>query len=67
MDFLLSQEAQSLIATHGWIYPVDNNIPEAWLKAKNYLPPPPWISYSPEEIMDSKKIWIQEWVNGLIT
>ncbi len=65
MAFLLSREAQQIIATHGWIYP-KGEMPEAWRKTKNYQPPPSWISYSSQEVADFKKAWIQEWLEGLM-
>ncbi|OJW51165.1 MAG: hypothetical protein BGO67_12635 [Alphaproteobacteria bacterium 41-28] len=65
LDFLLSKEAQHLIATHAWIYP-KGDIPEAWIKAENYFPQPFWISYTSQEVKDSQRAWIQEWVEGLI-
>ena len=65
LDFLLSKEAQHLIATHAWIYP-KGDLPEAWRKAENYFPQPSWISYTPQEVKDSQKAWIQEWIEGLI-
>ena len=67
MDFLGSKEAQTLIATHEWIYPIDKDCtPETWLKSQNYRPQPTWIAYTPEEIVDFKKAWIQEWIHGLV-
>ncbi len=63
LDFLLSPEAQQLISTHAWIYPLEG-VPEAWLKAKNYLPPPQRITFSPQEVSSSKEVWIQEWLEG---
>ncbi len=65
LAFLLTTEAQYLIATHGWIYPI-GDMPDSWVKAKNYIPPPVWISFTPKEVADFKKIWIQEWIEGLI-
>lgn len=67
MDFLGSKEAQTLIATHEWIYPVVQECtPETWLKSQNYRPQPNWIAYTPEEIVNFKKEWIQEWIHGLV-
>jgi thiamine transport system substrate-binding protein len=65
LTFLLSPEAQDLIATHAWIYP-KGDVPYAWIKAENYFPQPSWISYTAQEVKDSQKAWIQEWVEGLI-
>ncbi len=65
LSFLLSTEAQHLIALHGWIYP-KGEMPESWFKAKNYFPQPHWISYTSQEVKDFQKSWIQEWVEGLI-
>ncbi|MBY0501097.1 MAG: thiamine ABC transporter substrate-binding protein [Alphaproteobacteria bacterium] len=67
IDFLLTPEAQNLIATYGWIYPIkDDCIPDKWFKAENYQPSPTGIAYTPEEIRDFKKAWVQEWIDGLI-
>ena len=65
LTFLLSPEAQYLIALHGWNYP-KGETPESWIKAKNYFPQPAWISYTSQNVKDSQKAWIQEWVEELI-
>ncbi len=65
ISFLLSPEAQHLIAIYGWIYP-KGEIPKSWIKAENYLPQPSWISYTSQDVKDFQKTWIQEWVEGLI-
>jgi len=65
ISFLLSPEAQHLIAIHGWIYP-KGETPASWVKAANYFPQPSWISYTSQDVKDSQKAWIQEWVEGLI-
>lgn len=65
LSFLLSKEAQYLIATHAWIYP-KGKAPTSWLNAENYFPQPHEVSYTPEEVKNSQKAWIQEWVEGLI-
>ena len=64
--FLLTPEAQSLIAVKGWGYPVSGEIPDSWLKSENYLPPPGGIPFTPEEVSTSSKKWLQEWIDGLI-
>lgn len=63
--FLLSKEAQHLIAIHGWVYP-KGEIPEKWLKAKTFQRQPTEISYTAQEIADSQKAWINEWIEGLM-
>jgi thiamine transport system substrate-binding protein len=63
--FLLTPKAQHLIATHGWIYPVGKT-PDLWLKAKNYLPKPASIPFTPQEVASYKEAWIQEWLEGMI-
>jgi len=65
LNFLLTPEAQYLIAIQGWIYP-KGDVPDAWKKAENYSHQPSWISYTSEEVKDSQRAWIQEWVEGLI-
>ncbi|HUX79904.1 MAG TPA: thiamine ABC transporter substrate-binding protein [Alphaproteobacteria bacterium] len=65
LSFLLSPQAQRLIATHAWIYP-KGDMPETWIKADNFFPQPFWISYTSADVKESQKAWIKEWVEGLI-
>lgn len=65
LAFLLTPEAQYLIATHGWVYP-EGATPDIWLKTKNYLPKPVRIPFTPQEVAVSKEAWIQEWLEGML-
>lgn len=66
IKFLLTPEAQEIISTKGWGYPASGQMPEAWRKAENFFPLPPAIPYTFEEIKESQKEWIQEWIDGQI-
>ncbi|MBS0272390.1 MAG: thiamine ABC transporter substrate-binding protein [Proteobacteria bacterium] len=65
LAFLLSKEAQELIALRGWTYP-KVGAPESWRVAENYLLPPSWVSFSAQEVTHSKKQWLEEWLEALM-
>ncbi|WP_426417266.1 thiamine ABC transporter substrate binding subunit [Aestuariirhabdus sp. LZHN29] len=59
LSFLLSPEAQVIIATHNWMLPVTEGIelPEAFSR----LITPQRIGFSPTEVADNRQQWIREW------
>ncbi len=60
LQFMLSDEFQSLIPEGQWMYPVTNiSIPKAFGKA------PKALLFSAETVTENRKIWLQEWQNAI--
>jgi thiamine transport system substrate-binding protein len=62
LNFILSEEFQSVIPSTNIMYPVTNikNLPEAFDK----LDVPNFIQMDPKEINKNKEKWIDEWLNA---
>jgi ABC transporter periplasmic binding protein, thiB subfamily len=62
LNFILSDEFQSVIPTTNIMYPVItiNNLPEAF----DYLDKPKAIQIDPKTISNNKSKWIEEWLNA---
>ena len=62
LNFMLSEEFQSVIPSTNIMYPVTNikNLPEAFEK----LEVPKFIQMDPKEINKNKEKWIDEWLNA---
>jgi len=62
LNFMLSEEFQSVIPSTNIMYPVTNikNLPEAFDK----LDVPNFIQIDPKEINKNKEKWIDEWLNA---
>ena len=62
LNFMLSEEFQSVIPSTNIMYPVTNikDLPEAFDK----LEVPKFIQMDPKEINKNKKKWIDEWLNA---
>ena len=62
LNFMLSEEFQSVIPSTNIMYPVKNikNLPEAFDK----LDVPNFIQIDPKEINKNKEKWIDEWLNA---
>ncbi len=62
LNFILSEEFQSVIPSTNIMYPVTNikNLPEAFEK----LNVPHFIQIDPKEINKNKEKWIDEWLNA---
>ena len=62
LNFMLSEEFQSVIPSTNIMYPVTNikNLPEAFEK----LNVPNFIQMDPKEINKNKEKWIDEWLNA---
>ena len=62
LNFMLSEEFQSVIPSTNIMYPVTNikNLPEAFDK----LNVPNFIQMDPKEINKNKEKWIDEWLNA---
>ena len=62
LNFILSEEFQSVIPSTNIMYPVTNikNLPEAFDK----LNVPNFIQIDPKEINNNKEKWIDEWLNA---
>ena len=62
LNFMLSEEFQSVIPSTNIMYPVTNikNLPEAFYK----LEVPNFIQIDPKEINKNKEKWIDEWLNA---
>jgi thiamine transport system substrate-binding protein len=62
LNFILSEEFQSVIPSTNIMYPVTNikNLPEAFDK----LNVPNFIQIDPKEINKNKEKWIDEWLNA---
>ncbi|WP_151702473.1 thiamine ABC transporter substrate binding subunit [Nitrincola alkalilacustris] len=63
LQFLLSEEAQSVIPVTNWMLPVrdDIELPDAF----DTLIQPTRIGFSPEVIQQSRPDWIREWRNAV--
>jgi len=62
MNFILSEDFQSVIPSTNIMYPVTkiNNLPTAY----KLLEIPKALQIDPSKINDSKDIWIEEWLNA---
>ena len=62
LNFMLSEEFQSVIPSTNIMYPVTNikDLPEAFEK----LEVPKFIQMDPKEINKNKEKWIDEWLNA---
>ena len=62
LNFMLSEEFQSVIPSTNIMYPVTNikNLPDAF----NKLEIPNFIQIDPKEINKNKEKWIDEWLNA---
>jgi len=62
LDFMLSEEFQSVIPSTNIMYPITNikDLPEAFDK----LDVPNFIQMDPKEINKNKEKWIDEWLNA---
>ena len=62
IDFMLSEEFQSVIPSTNIMYPVTTikDLPEAF----NKLEIPNFIQIDPKEINKNKEKWIDEWLNA---
>lgn len=63
MQFILSDEFQSVIPTTNWMYPVtDVALPEAFSELKQ---PVKSLSFSSEQVAQQRRGWIREWQQAL--
>jgi len=63
MQFILSDDFQSQIATGNWMYPVtDITLPTEF---KQLTKPVKTISFSSDEIAEKRKTWTREWLTAL--
>ncbi|MCW8333158.1 thiamine ABC transporter substrate binding subunit [Vibrio sp. SCSIO 43135] len=63
MNFILSDEFQSVMPTGNWMYPVtDVELPKGF---ETLSVPSKALSFSPEEIAEMRKPWIREWQHAL--
>ena len=62
LQFMLSQDFQSVIPSTNIMYPVTNidNLPEAY----NSIDIPKYIQIDPQEIDENKEEWINEWLSA---
>lgn len=62
LQFLLSEEAQTVIPTTNWMLPVrtDIELPEVFLQTK-----PQRIGFSPEETEAGRETWLRTWRNAV--
>lgn len=64
MDFILSSEFQSVIATGNWMYPVtDVALPKAF---QRLTMPNKSLSFTAQQVHTHRRAWIREWQNALI-
>ncbi|WP_022942900.1 thiamine ABC transporter substrate binding subunit [Psychromonas hadalis] len=64
MDFILSPEFQSVIATGNWMYPVtDVVLPKEF---EQLTMPNKSLSFTAQEVADNRRAWIREWQNALV-
>lgn len=63
MAFILSDEFQSAMPTGNWMYPVTAvELPEGY---NTLTVPAKALSFSSDEVAESRKTWIKEWQNAL--
>ncbi|MDP2575319.1 thiamine ABC transporter substrate binding subunit [Vibrio penaeicida] len=63
MAFILSDEFQSAMPTGNWMYPVTGvELPEGY---NTLTVPAKALSFSSDEVAESRKTWIKEWQNAL--
>jgi thiamine transport system substrate-binding protein len=63
MQFILSDEFQSVIPTGNWMYPVTAvELPEGF---NSLTKPQQALNFSPEKVAQSRKRWIREWQSAL--
>ena len=64
MEFIVSNDFQSVIPTGNWMYPVtDVKLPDAFQQLSI---PAKSLSFSAEKVASNRKSWIREWQNALI-
>lgn len=64
MDFIMSDEFQSVIPTGNWMYPITNvPLPDGF---EQLTVPGKSFYFSAGEVEDNSKSWIKEWRNALI-
>ena len=64
MNFILSDDFQSVIATGNWMYPVTNvALPKEF---DQLIVPSQSLSFTAQEVLENRKMWIREWQNALI-
>ncbi|KOO10926.1 thiamine ABC transporter substrate-binding protein, partial [Vibrio xuii] len=63
MSFILSDEFQSVMPTGNWMYPVsDVALPKGF---DTLTVPSKALSFSADEVAESRKTWIREWQSAL--
>lgn len=64
LQFLVSPEAQSIIAQGNWMYPV---APPKPALPENYPTKPdvPSLTFSPEEVFENRATWIEDWLQAI--
>ncbi|WP_104398747.1 thiamine ABC transporter substrate binding subunit [Vibrio penaeicida] len=63
MAFILSDEFQSAMPTGNWMYPVTGvELPEGY---NTLTVPAKALSFSSDDVAESRKTWIKEWQNAL--
>ena len=65
LEFLVSPEAQAVIPTTQWMYPVRDigaDLPASFAELVNVETP---LAFTPEEVMAGRKDWVAEWRDGL--
>lgn len=64
MQFILSDQFQSTIATGNWMYPVtDIPLPQGY---NSLSKPTKVLSFDADKIAQKRRLWIKEWQNALI-
>ncbi|MDV7105636.1 thiamine ABC transporter substrate binding subunit [Vibrio sp. TH_r3] len=64
MNFILSDEFQTVMPTGNWMYPVTNvSLPEGF---ETLTTPQQSLSYTPDEVAKMRKTWIREWQSALV-
>ncbi|MDW6002851.1 thiamine ABC transporter substrate binding subunit [Vibrio mangrovi] len=63
MQFMLSDDFQSVIPTGNWMYPVTSvALPEGF---RNLSVPDKALQFSPQQVSENRKRWIREWQTAL--
>ena len=64
MNFIVSEQFQSLIPTGNWMYPViDTALPDGF---KQLAIPSNSLHFSSEEVRQNGKLWVKEWLNASV-
>ncbi|WP_366656502.1 thiamine ABC transporter substrate binding subunit [Fodinicurvata sp. EGI_FJ10296] len=65
LEYLTSEDAQSILPVTNWMYPVRNDdvaLPAAF---DNLIHPSEALLFDPETVRDNRSDWVDEWLDGM--